>query len=63
MQNALDTIIKNQRVFCWLLNFSISSDLCVGEVLNGMVVPRAASLITHVKDLEGDLEPVPRENV
>lgn len=32
------------------------------KVLNGMVVPRAALLITHVKGLEGDLELVPRES-
>lgn len=31
------------------------------KVLNRMVVPRAALLITHVKGLEGDLEPVPRK--
>lgn len=30
------------------------------KALNGMVVPRAALLITHVKGLEGDLELVPK---
>lgn len=32
------------------------------KVLNGMIVPRAALLITHVKGLEGDLELVPKES-
>lgn len=32
------------------------------KVLNGMVVPRAALLITHVKGLEGGLELVPKES-
>lgn len=32
------------------------------KVLNGIIVPRAALLITHVKGLEGDLELVPKES-
>lgn len=32
-------------------------------VLNGMRVPRAELLITHVKGLEGDLELVPKESL
>lgn len=32
------------------------------KVLNGIMVPRAALLITHVKGLEGDLELVPRKS-
>lgn len=32
------------------------------KVLNGIIVPRAALLITHVKGLEGNLELVPKES-
>lgn len=54
---------ENQHVIFifQLVKFAVSSDLCIEWALNGIVVPRAALLITHVKGLEGDLELVPKE--